>query len=113
MSRTTYHYDDDGRLASAVTVHDPGWTEDDLEYALAWNDIRRDTHGPCGHRLSVTTDPRNRDAHEVVEIHTCDACQARQDYVDEQRDAGRPVSSAALMHVELIPSRRLEERLNG
>jgi len=97
----------------STTVHEPAWSEDDLEYALAWADIRADTHPPCGHRLSVSADPRNFDAHEVVEVLHCDVCQAREDYAEQQRSDGGKTSAADVYVVRLDESRRREVRFGG
>src|SRR5690606_19302473 len=55
-SVTSYHYDDDGRLAWSETTYSPEWLDDDLDGALEWLEADDLACGGCGQPLDVATD---------------------------------------------------------
>lgn len=58
-----------------VAPGEPGWTDEDRAWALAWQDYQADQCGGCGHPLSVTTKKENQFAYggEIVRCHACAA----------------------------------------
>lgn len=65
----------------SITTHDPEFTDDDRNYALAWQHRENERCGECGHPLTETTHPDSEDqytGHAVV----CFACQAKEHVVN-------------------------------
>jgi hypothetical protein len=52
------------------------WTEDDVEYALAWQAIAAENCPGCGQPKSESFDPANERAYDVTAL-VCHACAAR------------------------------------
>lgn len=63
------------------------WTEDDVEYALAWQRLARDECSGCGQPKSQSYDPANHDTYRVGVLR-CHACAAREEKQREFQEAG-------------------------
>lgn len=104
-SRTRYIYDDDGRLVESVTTHDAEWTDDDIAHALAWADWRAGLCDGCGHPLAETINcPPG--TWVVTEGVTCDACQAREDFVEAASRDDRKLPRSLRLLTEVDPTRK-------
>lgn len=78
-STTVYHYNGEGRLARAVTTHDPRFTGDDTEAALDRAETVRLTCGGCGLPADETVPVDADHAAEIdarlqVDTFTCGGC---------------------------------------
>ena len=63
--------------------------EDDVEYALAWQQLQRETCPGCGEPKAESYDPDNSEAYEVhtLRCHACAARDARGDAIAEDDKA--------------------------
>lgn len=89
VSRTTFVYDDAGRLAEAVTVHDAEWTPDDVAKACGWDRWQHHPHHcPNGHLLAPWLDENGVELEdpplEIVDAF-CPACEL----LDDHRETGK------------------------
>lgn len=53
------------------------WTHEDVEYALAWQELDADKCGGCGQPRGESFDPANQDQYDVRAL-VCHACYARE-----------------------------------
>lgn len=56
-----------------MTTEDPEWTDDDLEWALAWRDDDRSRCSGCGQPKSESFAKGNDNAYEATAL-ACHAC---------------------------------------
>lgn len=63
------------------------WTEDDVEYALAWQQLRAETCTGCGQPKTESFDLDNAGLYETRMLR-CHACAARDDAEREFTEAG-------------------------
>ncbi|MFI6813774.1 hypothetical protein ACIBG7_15240 [Nonomuraea sp. NPDC050328] len=76
VSVTTYEYDGEGRLARAVTRHDPEWLDDDRDWALADYHDQLSRCDKCGLPTDETTGEHNAGRWEAPPPRQCHACEA-------------------------------------
>ena len=90
VSRTTFVYDDEGRLTEAVTVHDPEWLPEDVAKAFGWDQWQHHPHHcPNGHLLAPWLDETGvelRDAPMEVIDAFCPACELLDDHRAAEKD---------------------------
>lgn len=104
MSRTRYVYDDDGRMVESVTTHDAEWTDEDVDQVLAWMDHKAGLCGGCGYPMAETINCQPG-TFVVTEGVTCDACQAREDFVEAAQRDNRTLPRSLRLMVERDPHR--------
>lgn len=75
-TETVYEYDEDGRLARAVTRTEPEWDSDDRTMALALLDYEADRCPGCGGQMRETTAPDSAGRWDAGLPHRCHACTA-------------------------------------
>lgn len=101
---TTFEYDDDGRLARAVTVREPEYSPWDRAALLADVADSKIPRGAHNLPLSETTDPRNQFAYEM-EPPTMDWAQK---VLDDAQEAYRKKNPNAPMGALLWKVKRRE-----
>lgn len=98
---TRYDYDEDGRLAAAVTEVDAEWDDESRGMALALAEYEAGLCPSCRRPLIETTDKRHEDryiAEPAVRCHCCTATeQASKAYAES------PAPGALLVPVVLVP----------
>lgn len=101
VETTTYHYDEQNKLTHTVTVRDSVWLEDDVDWALAWQQEeaakKADTCPGCKLSLSETTDPANVGRYQVPLPARCDACTRLADTAKEYAES----DPGLIFHAEL------------
>lgn len=63
------------------------WTEDDVEYALAWQALTTGDCSGCGQPLAESFDPANEGEYDVSALR-CHACTAKDRHRAEFEEAG-------------------------
>src|SRR5690606_18306190 len=76
-SVTRYHYDEQGRLDWAETVHDAEWLAEDADAALERQAERALICQGCGHFIDESHDDKYKAAW-IVDKHICWGCAARE-----------------------------------
>lgn len=77
ITRTTYEYDEQGRLVEALTAAESQWTDADRGLLLALLAERRETCSECGHPMSLCRDPSTAGRWQVME-NVCQATRVAQ-----------------------------------
>lgn len=93
VSVTTFVYDDAGRLAEAVTVHDAEWLPDDVDKAAGHAEWQHHPHH-CqrGHLLAPWLDENGVELHDtpfVIGEGMCPACELLDDYHEDAKGENR------------------------
>jgi hypothetical protein len=102
VERTTYEYDEAGRLTSAVTVRDPDWMDDDRDLAFSLLSWEAQSCPGCGGNLTETGAPEAEDAYEVSATlcHRCVAIEQKQHQHRDHPHAGALAMATRLRRPE-------------
>lgn len=92
VSRTVYTYAVDGRLLTAITTHEPEWTDEDRDLAQDLYAYEQSLCSGCGHPLVETTAIENEFAYVAasapIRCHRCTAIEIEGDKHQETPHPG-------------------------
>lgn len=75
---------------------DEAWTDDDVEYALAWRELTDSTCGGCGEPRSESFAKENHDAYDVKAL-VCHACAERDREMNALKESGMEMAGLHLI----------------
>ena len=97
--RTTYEYDETGRLVASTTVREAEWDAEQQAWMVALGVYRSQIHEPCGGYLPETTAADAEDGYQADLPIRCHLCTARLRQYGKYQDSSTPQIDALLWPV--------------